>query len=100
MEKDLIGESTTRKRRLMLLDDAAGSSINFKNASAEFGSAGRASARDMSDGNNTRQIIHYSLGSVGTPVKNLSSKKNLPRANSEVEMGEGDINDDEEDPDD
>ena len=36
--------STTRKRRLMLLDDAAGSSVNLKNQSAEFGSAGRGSA--------------------------------------------------------
>ena len=38
--------TTARKRRLMLLDDAAMSSINFnRNGSAEFGSALRGSAR-------------------------------------------------------
>ena len=59
--------STTRKRRLMLLDDAAVSSINFNRyGSAEFGSAIRGSAASGI----SRKILQYSnLGSVGTPIK-------------------------------
>lgn len=57
----------------MLLDDAACSSINFnRNGSAEFGSQARNSG-GFNHSNGTRQIQYYSLGSVGTPIKNEGS---------------------------
>lgn len=81
---------TSRKRRLMLLDDAACSDINFnKRESAEFGSVGRVSVGRASNGRNSvlrdaqgrnsglghhssskvDPRIYFSMGSInGTPA--------------------------------
>lgn len=103
---------TSRKRRLMLLDDAACSSINFnRHGSAEFGSAHRNSAGPNHSSQDNKQIQYYSLGSMGDSLKHDSVKNQselgagekvgvegeyYPPNDDEVEMGAGQIDADEE----
>jgi len=80
----------------MLLEDAAGSSVNLKNGSAEFASVGRNSV--MRDGSqHSIKIAQYSVGSQATPIKKNNSICELPLNNSQVEIGAGEINETDED---
>ena len=84
----------------MMLEDAAGSSINFKNNSAGVGSnAHHTHSSIMRD---TRQIQYQSLGSVCSDLRKnesnglLSSNKDMPKNDSQVMIGAGEIDEDKE----
>lgn len=88
VDQDYGDHTTARKRRLMLLEDAATSSVNGNKNSLEFGSqAGRTSVLS-----GLRQNMYMSLGSVVSPQKQ-SAEKVILKQNSEVEIGAGQIND-------
>ncbi len=79
----------------MLMEDAAGSSVNFQQKSAGFGSIAHSSMVRESTG--TRQIMYQSLGSIGTPLREKVTKKlasdniHLGKNDSQVMMGSGEI---------
>ncbi len=83
-----------------MMEDAAGSSINFKNNSAGVGSiAHHTHSSIMRD---TRLVQYQSLGSVCSDLRKnesngiLSDKKNLPKNDSQVMIGAGEIDDEDE----